>query len=201
MTEAEKAKFTAAVVGVASFYGTELSHMSLNIYWDTLREYEIETLLEAIRCHIKDPEHGRFMPKPADIIRHLPAGQSTVMGADAAWEIAMQLGIGNEDATVIAPAAILTAFPHALWRAGDKVAARMAFKDKFPAALVTHGMGYTVSEGCEPEGREPAIMEAVRRKLIPSMVAQRLLPHMAREIAALKASANNPLLDKGDASK
>ena len=201
MIDADKDRFSETLGGIAGFYGVDLPIASAAIYWSALLEYGIRDIREAIAAHIKDPEHGRFMPKPADIIRHLPAGQSTVMGADAAWEIAMQLGIGNEDATVIAPAAILTAFPHALWRASDKVAARMAFKDKFPAALVTHGMGYTVSEGCEPEGREPAIMEAVRRNLIPSMVAQRLLPHMAREIAALKASANNPLLAKGDASK
>ena len=201
MIEADKDQFSETLGGIAGFYEVDLPIASTAIYWSALLEYGIRDIREAIAAHIKDPEHGRFMPKPADIIRHLPAGQSTVMGADAAWEIAMQLGIGHEDATVIAPAAILTAFPHALWRAGDKVAARMAFKDKFPAALVTHGMGYTVSEGCEPEGREPAIMEAVRRNLIPSMVAQRLLPHMAREIAALKASANNPLLAKGDANK
>ena len=70
MTEAEKAKFTAAVVGVASFYGTELSKMALNIYWDTLREYELEAVHKAMRSHIKDPEHGRWMPKPA---RHHPS--------------------------------------------------------------------------------------------------------------------------------
>ena len=72
MTDAEKKKFTAAVAGLAGFYGVELPKMSMAIYWDTLREHEFEALQEAIRCHIKDPEHGRFMPKPADIIRHLP---------------------------------------------------------------------------------------------------------------------------------
>ena len=32
MTESQKAKFTAAVVGVAGFYGAELTQMSLAIY-------------------------------------------------------------------------------------------------------------------------------------------------------------------------
>ena len=50
-----------------------------------------------MRCHIKDPDHGRFMPKPADIIRHLPADR--IMGADAAWEVAMISRLWDEDAT------------------------------------------------------------------------------------------------------
>ena len=194
MTEAEEAKFTAAVVGVASFYGTELNKLALAIYWETLREYELEVVHEAMRSHIKDPEHGRWMPKPADIIRHLPTDHSQIMGADAAWEMAMRLGIGDEEATVVAPQAILQAFPHALWANGDKVAARMAFKDAYPAALEAHGMDCIVSEGHDPDGREPAIMEALRRNLIPNSVAQRLLPHMADEIAALAAPEGTPLI-------
>ena len=72
MTDAEKEKFTAAVAGLAGFYGAELNKMSLNIYWDTLREHDFKPLQKAMQCHVKDPDHGRFMPKPADIIRHLP---------------------------------------------------------------------------------------------------------------------------------
>ena len=98
MTDIEKAKFTAAVAGLASFYGVELSHMALGIYWDTLREHDLKPLQEAMRCHVKDPEHGRWMPRPADIIRHLP-GRTPIMGADAAWEVAMISRLWDEDAT------------------------------------------------------------------------------------------------------
>ena len=56
-------------MGLAGFYGTELGKTSLAIYWDTLREYEFDAVQEAMRSHVKDPDHGRFMPKPADIIR------------------------------------------------------------------------------------------------------------------------------------
>ena len=99
MNDLQKAKFTSTLVGLAGFYGTELSKTSLAIYWDTLREYEFEAVQEAMRSHIKDPEHGRFMPKPADIIRHLSADR--VMGADAAWEVAMKSRLWDEDATIV----------------------------------------------------------------------------------------------------
>ena len=157
MIDADKDRFSETLGGIAGFYGVDLPIASTEIYWSALLEYGIRDIREAIAAHIKDPEQGRFMPKPADIIRHLPAGQSTVMGADAAWEIAMQLCIGNEDATVIAPAAILTAFPHALWRAGDQVGARWAFKDKFPAALVTHAWATPCRRGTTPKcGNQPS---------------------------------------------
>ena len=198
MTEAEKAKFTAAVVAVASFYGTELNKLALNIYWEALREYELKALDKAMGAHISDPEHGRFMPKPADLIRHLPAKSDQPIGADAAWEMAMRLNIGDEDATVVAPQAILSAFPHALWECGDKIAARMAFKAVFPVVQETYGMGYSVSEGLNPAGREPAIMDALVNNLISPKMAQVLLPHMADEIATLVGPANVPLLTNGD---
>ena len=195
MTEAEKAKFIAAVAGIAGFYGTELNKMALKIYWDALREFEVDPVLEAIRSHIKDPENGRFMPKPADIIRNLPADPNRqVVGADAAWEMALRLGIGDEDATVIAPKAILWVFPHTLWEIGDKIAARMAFKEAWPYALEAYGMGYGVSLGNNPAGREPAIMEALKNNLITNETALSLLPHMAEEIAALAPPENAPLI-------
>ena len=43
---------------------------------------------------------GFTMPRPADIIRHLP-GRTPIMGADAAWEVAMISRIWDEDATIV----------------------------------------------------------------------------------------------------
>ena len=106
----------------------------------------------------------------------------------------MRHNIGDEGASRVAPAAILAAFPHALWKAGDKIGARMAFLDAWPTALATYGMGHIVSLGNNVAGREPAIMEAVRRNLITSEIALRLLPHMAMEIAALEPPSKTPLV-------
>ena len=60
MTDAEQEKFTAAVVGLASFYGAELSIMSLAIYWDTLREHELEAVQEAMRVPRQRPGSWAF---------------------------------------------------------------------------------------------------------------------------------------------
>ena len=195
MIKSQKAKFTATLTGIASFYATELTQMSLAIYWASLREHGLVVIQDAIQSHIKDPVHGRFMPKPADIIRHIPVNPNRqVVGADTAWEMAMRLNIGDEDATIVAPAAIMEAFPHALWKAGDKIAARMAFKDAYPSALATYGMSYIVSLGNNAAGREPVIMEAVKNNLITSEVALQVLPHLTRENAALEPPGKIPMI-------
>ena len=57
------------------------------------------------------------------------------LGVDAAWELAVRARLWDDDATIVIPAAIIQAWPHALWKAGDKVGARMAFKDAYPERL------------------------------------------------------------------
>ena len=187
MTENEKPKFVSAISGIAAFYGTELPQASVAIYWKALREFGLAEIDRALSAHIVNTERGRFMPKPADIIEQLPSqSRLSQMGPDAAWELAMHLGIGDEDATVVAPKAILRAFPYSLWNDGDKIAARMAFKDAFPEAARRHGMRYQVSEGNDPNRREPAILEALRNGLIASGTAQHLLPNLPPERFAIE---------------
>ena len=190
MNDLQKAKFTSVLVGLAGFYGTELSKTSLAIYWDTLREYDLHALQEAMRCHVKDPGHGRFMPKPADIIRHLPGDR--VMGADAAWEIAMKSRLWDEDATIVVSRAVFRSFPFAIWEMGDKVGARMAFKDAWPAALAKYGDGVEVSMGLDPAGRAPAVLDAVRTGMIEQLMARSLLPDITEAEFALGAGIDEP---------
>ncbi len=190
MTDAEEAKFTAHESGLGEFYGVELNKMSLKIYWDTLREHEFEALQEAMQCHIKDPEHGYLMPKPADIIRHLPADR--IMGADAAWEVAMISELWDEDATIVTPMAVFMAFPFAIWRMGDKVGARMAFKDAYPAALAKYGDQVEISMGFHPAGRAAAVLDAVRTGLIDRQEARLLLPQLTDAEFALGTDGGEP---------
>ena len=185
MTEAP---LTALIAQVSEVVGRTLSIEAIALMAARL-EREDRALVNKALMRCMDECKGRLAL--ADILDRMP---SRPMGADAAWEMAMQLGIGDEDATVVAPQAILQAFPYALWGNGDKIAARMAFKDAFPSAQEAHGMGYIVSEGNDPDGREPAIMEALRCNLIPSRMAQRLLPHLAKGIEALAPSSDQPML-------
>ena len=66
---------------------------------------------------------------------------------------------------MVLPRAILAAFPFELWP--DEIAARMAFKDAYPAKLRKYGMEVVISDGHDPGGRAPAIASAVEQGLIP----------------------------------
>ena len=49
----------------------------------------------------------------------------------------MKSRLWDEDATIVVSTAVFRAFPFAVWGMGDKVGARMAFKEAYPAALAT----------------------------------------------------------------
>lgn len=54
---------------LAELYHRDLSEGLLALYLDVLTPYRGEEIVDAIRCHIRDPERGRFFPLPADLIR------------------------------------------------------------------------------------------------------------------------------------
>lgn len=195
MTESKKTKFTAVLTGIAIFYGTKLNKLSMEIYWNILQEHELEVIQTAIQSHIKDPEYGRFMPRPADIIRNLPAVKNPVMGADAAWEVAMESRLWDDDLTIVIARAVVMAFPFRIWGMGDKVAARMSFKSAYPSALEKYGDEVTVSLGFHVDSRDSAIMEAVRNNLITNDMALTLLPHMAEEVATVEPPSEIALIE------
>ena len=172
MTDAKK--FGQALVLVAEIHGKTLSHHAIALYWKLLSNHPIEAVLAALEKHMRDPQVGQHMPKPADIIRNLP-DQS--VGADEAWAKAIAAGIYNEDTTIIIERAIFGAFPFALYNQGDKIGARMAFKDKYPRLFRKYGKEIHVSLGLDPKGREEAILEAHRNGLLTEDYADRLIPY------------------------
>ena len=85
----------------------------------------------------------------------------------------------------MAPKAVLACFPHSIWAAGDKVGARMAFKERYASAGGAPGAAWEVSEGLNPAGREPAILEALRLGHLTEDVARHLLPNTPEERFAI----------------
>ena len=43
--------------------------MVVSIYWSALQAYDIAVVRKAFDRHVKNPDGGQFMPKPADLIR------------------------------------------------------------------------------------------------------------------------------------
>jgi hypothetical protein len=63
----QKAEFGARILAIGLFYEKEITKVVIDLYWEALKDLELCEIEKALQIHIKDPERGRFMPKPADL--------------------------------------------------------------------------------------------------------------------------------------
>lgn len=79
MQNNERISFGLMLTQTAELYGKTLSGGLMNIYWEDLQAYSLNDILKALSQHRKDDKAGKFMPKPADIIKILgkPQNQPT----------------------------------------------------------------------------------------------------------------------------
>ena len=83
MEQRDKDKLYQVLIVTSEFYKHSLSEPVINLYFEVLKQYEIEDIERAIQFHIGNTEIGQFFPKPADIIRQI-SGTSEEK-ALAAW--------------------------------------------------------------------------------------------------------------------
>lgn len=60
-----------------------LSEIEISLWWSSLREYDLAAVRQGFSLHVKNPDTGKWMPAPADIIFML--GGSTQDSALLAW--------------------------------------------------------------------------------------------------------------------
>lgn len=75
MTENDQEKFKEGLCGIYAFYDKELSDFALEVWWNALKNYDLKAIVSAFGRHMINTEAGRWLPKPADIVRML-AGSS-----------------------------------------------------------------------------------------------------------------------------
>lgn len=69
-------KILAELLGkYAEMYGKRLTSGAIELYCEALSSYELCDIKAALATHMRDPKNGRYMPKPADILAHLPPSQ------------------------------------------------------------------------------------------------------------------------------
>lgn len=83
MNAKDAVRFSTMLAGVHVLYRRDFSDALNDLYWETLREYDYPAVAEAFTRHAKNPDTGRFMPLPADIVRMLEG--STQDAALVAW--------------------------------------------------------------------------------------------------------------------
>lgn len=67
----DEKRLVQTLVGVYSFYDKGLTEFAIRVWRDACAEFDIGSVEEAFNRHLRDPEVGRWLPKPADIIRQL----------------------------------------------------------------------------------------------------------------------------------
>ena len=83
MTEKDFEKFRDGLAGVYGFYDKEINEFSLDVWWNALKQFDLNAIVEAFNRHVINTESGKWLPKPADIIRMLQG--STQDAALVAW--------------------------------------------------------------------------------------------------------------------
>ena len=83
MKASDRVRFVSALVALAELYQRTLSEGVIGLYWQALASYDIAAVEKGIGACLTDPDHGQWMPKPADIIRHIDGGKADA--ALVAW--------------------------------------------------------------------------------------------------------------------
>ncbi|MGR8921986.1 MAG: hypothetical protein ACU85V_20410 [Gammaproteobacteria bacterium] len=155
----ERALLEALAV-TAELVGTTLSKPAAQVFAEDLALFPLDQVLGALtRC--RREVRGRLVL--ADVLERLDDGRP---GVEAAWAMLPR----GEGASVVWTAEMAQAFGVAapLLDQGDAVAARMAFKEAYPAAVQAardrgEPVRWMLSPGFDPAGRERAILEAEER--------------------------------------
>lgn len=83
MQQSDFDTFSAMLTAVSELYSKTSSTFAIGLYWNALKDYDLAAVRQAFDRHVRNPDNGQFMPKPADLIRMMSG--STQDGALQAW--------------------------------------------------------------------------------------------------------------------
>ena len=185
MQPTDETAFTEIIAKTWRFYDKKPTGETVADWFEMLTGFDLAAIATAFKRHLIDPKAGQYLPKPADIIRHLPTTAATDdghPGADEAWGLLVRL-IQDERET-----GVLTEEMQAGWQAcqpildlGDEVGARMCFLDVYrrrtqEARQNGFKAHWTPTLGTDPTLRIQRLQEAVAARRISVDHAHSLLP-------------------------
>lgn len=186
MRESDYAEFSGLLDGVCSLLSRGQyvpSATNTALWFRVLSEHDLAAVRLAFDAHVRDPQRGRFVPVPADILAQIEAAAELDgrPGPEEAWSIAVRGS--DERVTVVWTDEISEAWGVArpVLELGDEVGARMAFREAYQRILAASRKERTAprwwaSLGHDQQARAVAIGEAVQLGRLPAeeMLA---LPH------------------------
>jgi len=184
MNSTEQAAFAALIAKTWRFYGKTPTGEDAANWFDLLESFPLDAIATAFKRHLVDPKAGQYLPKPADIIRHLPAATLSDgrPGPEEAWGMLLRF-VGDEAET-----GVYTEEMRAGWEAcgpilklGDEIGARKCFLETYArcveeARQAGTALRWTVTLGTDPQLREQRLIEAVKAQRLTMDHARTLLP-------------------------
>lgn len=84
MQQSDFDNFSGMLGAIGELYARgAVSDYAIGLWWNALAQYDLAAVRQAFDRHVKNPDNGQFMPKPADVIRMI-AG-TTQDSALVAW--------------------------------------------------------------------------------------------------------------------
>lgn len=194
MQPSEMEMLLTALGATAEIMGTQLEPRPLMIMAEDLSDYALADVLNALkRC--RREVKGRLTL--ADIMERIDSSDG-FPGAEEAWSLMSR----PEDDTVVITEEMAEAMQYArpLLNEGDKIAARMAFKDAYLRIIRESRDNHRkprwfVSLGHEKQSRAQPIADAIRNgKLTLDHSIRLLSPEAKAEVLQLTGNTNHPFL-------
>jgi hypothetical protein len=177
MVDSEKVRFIEVLSGVFEVYGKERSAIATALWWKLCERFELAEVEGALAEHVST---SKYAPTPADVITALTARDGRP-SADEAWAMMPR----SEQESVCWTDEMAKAFGVAspLLDAGDQVAARRAFIDRYEFEVSAARRSGTpvnawMSWGFDATGRAPALAKAVELGLMKPERAKSFLPQL-----------------------
>lgn len=82
MINSDKGRFATLMLGIAEYYNESMSSPRIEIYWEALKDFDIDSIDRALKLHLRS-DSGQFMPKVADIFKLIEGTSSDT--AIVAW--------------------------------------------------------------------------------------------------------------------
>jgi hypothetical protein len=167
----------------------------LEMWWEALRGFPDGAVRASATRHLKT---SHFKPQLADIVKGCEAQiEGQWLGADEAW--AMMPKSECDSAMLTDEIAQAMAAASTLLEGGDKVAARMAFRDAYTrqvekAKLEGRAPRYFPSFGSDAVGRVTMLANAVQKGQITLEGATEALPEHGADIVRMCGVTQHPLL-------
>ncbi len=196
------AEMLDAVCGLLSRGAYRPSDVNTALWFRALVDHDIATVRAAFDAHVRDPQRGRFVPTPADLIAQIQGadGGDGRPGPEEAFALALR---GADEAVTIVwtdETAQAWAIAKPVMDLGDEVGARMAFREAYgrlvdAARRERRPANWSASLGFDLAGRAQALDAAHSAGLLPApdLLA---LPAPVESLAALTACAPPHIREK-----